>query len=293
MMTPAFDATGMQDWIGRSMSVADQVTAFPINALSATLDREDPQASDGTAVPPLWHWLYFLPIHRSQELRHDGHVKGGEFMPPIPLPRRVWAGSRFEWNLENPLKVGDRATRVSRIASITSKSGRTGELAFVKVVHEFGNASGLCLTNEHLSAFRGAARPDAPTSAPEAAETKAAWHRAITPDELLLFRYSALTFNPHRIHYDWPYATGQEGYPTLLVHGPLIATLLADLLRRNAPDARVRSLELKSVLPSFVRRTLHLRGEPEGEQVRLWAADDTGALTMTASAQLAKRHVNR
>ena len=273
-------------WIGRTRTVHDQITAFPLNALSGTLDREDPQAADGTPVPPLWHWLYFLPIYRSHETRHDGHAKGGDFMPPIPLPRRVWAGSKFTWEAGNPLKVGDKATRVSRIASITPKKGKTGELVFVKLVHEFHNERGLCFTNEHLSAFRGAAKEEGAKSEPVAADGAAVWHRELVPDSVLLFRYSALMFNSHRIHFDWPYATREEKYPTLLVQGPLIATLLMDHLRRNAPQAVVRSLEFKAVRPSFVDRPMHLRGQPDGSKVRLWASDDEGRLTMSALADI-------
>jgi 3-methylfumaryl-CoA hydratase len=276
----------LEAWLGRTSTVHDEITAFPLNALAATLDREDAPAVAGTPVPPLWHWLYFLPTHRPHEIRHDGHARGGDFMPPIPLPRRVWAGSKFTWNVENPLRVGDKATRISRIASITPKTGKTGELVFVTVIHEFHNAAGLSFTNEHHSAFRGAAKPGGGTSDPIAANIDAAWHRELLPDSVLLFRYSALMFNSHRIHYDRPYATREEGYPALLVHGPLIATLLLDLLRRNAPGAAARSLEFKAVHPSFVDRTLHLRGQPDADKVRLWASDDEGRLTMTASAEI-------
>lgn len=276
----------LEGWVGRSSTVHDEITAFPLNALAATLDRDDAPAIAGTPVPPLWHWLYFLPTYRPHQIRHDGHAHGGELMPPIALPRRVWAGSKFTWNVENPLRVGDKTTRISRIASITPKAGKTGELVFVTVVHEFHNAAGLSFVNEHHSAFRGAAKPGASTSDPIAADTDAAWHRELVPDSVLLFRYSALMFNSHRIHYDWPYASREEGYPTLLVQGPLVATLLLDLLRRNAPDAAVRSLEFKAVRPSFVDTRLHLRGQPDGNKVRLWASDDTGRLTMTASADI-------
>ncbi len=276
----------LQAWLGRSRTVHDHITAFPLTALAATLDIDEPPAVTGTPVPPLWHWLYFLPVFRPHEIRADGHAHGGEFMPPIALPRRVWAGSKFVWNAGNPLRVGDRATRISRIDSITQKEGRAGKLAFVKVVHEFHNDRGLSLTNEHDSAFREAPRAQHPQSEPIAADIEAAWQRALIPDSMLLFRYSALMFNAHRIHYDQAYATAAEGYPNLLVQGPLTATLLADLLRRNAPGAVVRSLELRAVRPSFVGRRLHLRGEATGNRVRLWAADDEGWLTMTAFATL-------
>lgn len=270
-------------WIGRSRTAHDEISAFPVNALAATLDRDDALAVAGTAVPPLWHWLYFLPIFRPGDMRRDGHMQGGDFMPPIPLPRRVWAGSQFDWNAANPLRVGDRATRTSRIGSITRKEGKSGELVFVKLIHEYHNAQGLCFTNEHLSAFRGEPKGEA-KAAPALADTAAQWQRTLVPDTAMLFRYSALMFNAHRIHYDAPYATKEEHYPAVLVQGPLIATLLLDLLQRQAPGASVRRLEFKAVRSAFVDRPLQLRGQPEGQQVRLWAADEEGRLVMSALA---------
>lgn len=271
-------------WIGRATRMQDDITAFPINALSATLDRDDPQAAAGTPVPPLWHWLYFLPIFRPGEMRRDGHLQGSDLMPPIPLPRRVWAGSKFSWNSDNPLRVGDRATRISRIDSITQKTGSSGELVFVKLIHEFHNATGLAFVNEHLSAFRGETRGERAKAEPAVAEQVSLWHRELVPDAALLFRYSALMFNAHRIHYDTPYATQEENYPAILVQGPLLATLLVDLLRRNAPEATLHNLEFKALRSAFVDRPLHLRGQPEGRQVRLWATDEEGRLVMSALA---------
>lgn len=278
-----------QDWIGKSIRVTDEITAFPLSALSATLGRNDPPAERGKIVPPLWHLLYFLPRYRPDEMRHDGHAAGGEFMPPIKLPRRMSAGSRFEWNNANPLRVGDVATRVSRIASITPKIGKSGDLIFVKVVHEFSNAGGLSFINEHTSVYRGAPKPGNP-SASSSKEgpvlPEASWQRQLTPDEILLFRYSALTFTAHRIHYDWKYATEKEGYPTILVHGPLIATLLLDLLRTERPGAAIRSFEFKAVRPMFAGRLMTLNGRQEGNEVSLWSQNETGALGMSAKVEL-------
>ena len=277
-----------QDWIGKSITATDEITAFPLSALSATLGRSDPPAERGTVVPPLWHLLYFLPKYRPDETRHDGHAIGGEFTPPIKLPRRMWAGSRFEWNNANPLRVGDSATRISRIASITPKTGKSGELIFVKLVHEFSNAAGLSFVNEHTSVYRSAARPgDSSASSKDApALLEAHWQRELTPDEVLLFRYSALTFNAHRIHYDWKYATEKEGYPTVLVQGPLIATLLLDLLRRECPGVAVRSLEFRAVRPMFADSLMRLNGRQDGNEVSLWSQNESGSLAMNAKAEL-------
>lgn len=286
MSTEYLNKADMKDWMSRTAVANDVITAFPLNALAATLDRDDPTATAGAAVPPLWHWMYFLPIFRSADTRPDGHGRGGEFMPPIDMPRRVWAGSKFIWNTDNPLRVGDSAKRVSRIASITPKQGKSGDMVFVKVIHEFHNEKGLCITNEHNAAFLGPAAPGKGPAPGVAVDSNTKWHRALTPDAVFLFRYSALTFNSHRIHYDWLHATRTEGYPTLLVHGPVQALLLADLIRRNAPGAVIESLEFKAVRNAFVDRPLHLRGRPDGGAVHLWAADDEGLVTMSATAHI-------
>ena len=278
----------LQSWSGRTETLSDDITAAPVRALSATLDRDDPAPVAGTVLPPLWHWLYFLPHHRQSEIGPDGHAQRGGFLPPVPLPRRMWAGGRLQWELSNPLKVGDVVRRISRIASVTHKAGRTGDLLFVLVQHEVRNAQGLALTEEHDIVYRAAAQPGDPVPSPTAAETGAAWQRVVTPDDVLLFRYSALTFNGHRIHYDRRYVTEVEGYPGLIVHGPLIATLLVDLVRRQAPAAVLKSFSFKALRPTFDLHPFQLNGQPseDGKSVRLWAQDHEGWLTMQASAEL-------
>ena len=279
----------LQGWVGKTETLADTVTAVPVRALSATLDLAVPEALPGTALPPLWHWLYFLPLHRQSELGRDGHARLGGFLPPVPLPRRMWAGGRLRWVQGNPVAVGDAVRRESRIASITHKAGRTGDLMFVLVRHEIHNARGLAITEEHDIVYRAAARPDDPVPSPVAADRGAAWQREIRPDDVLLFRYSALTFNGHRIHYDRRFVTQEEGYPGLVVHGPLIATLLADLVRRHAPAAFMRSFDFKAVRPTFDLHPFQVNAQPsaDGKTVRLWSHDHEGWLTMQATAELA------
>jgi 3-methylfumaryl-CoA hydratase len=279
----------LQTWVGKTETVADTVTAAPVSGLSATLDRDDPLPVPGTTLPPLWHWLYFLPQQRQSLLGPDGHALRGGFLPPVPLPRRMWAGGRLQWLAGNRLVVGDSVKRISRIESVTHKAGRTGDLLFVLVKHAMHNANGLALTEEHDIVYRAAAQASDPVPAPVAAEQGAAWQREITPDDVLLFRYSALTFNGHRIHYDRKYVTEVEGYPGLIVHGPLIATLLVDLLRRNAPDSFVKSFNFKAVRPTFDLHPFRVSGQPsaDGKTVQLWAQDHEGWLTMQATAELA------
>jgi len=276
-----------EDWIGREETRCDIVTQWPLEALAATLDRGDPPPRAGDLVPPLWHWLYFLPTERQSELGRDGHPQRGGFLPPIALPRRMWAGSRFEFH--HPLRVGDAVTRLSRIVSIQEKQGRSGALVFVVVRHEVNSPAGLALTEEHDIVYRGPAADLEVRATTTTAATGAAWELTIYPDDVLLFRYSALTFNGHRIHYDRRYCTETEGYPGLVVHGPLIATLLLDLLRRNVPDAVVTRFQFRAVSPLFDTAPFVVCGTPDGKTVSLWAKQASGDLAMTASASLAAR----
>jgi len=279
------DTEHLRQWIGRREQRADEVTAAPLAALSATLDRDDPAPPPGSDVPPLWHWLYFLPMARASEIGPDGHPKRGGFLPPVALPRRMWAGGRLEFH--HPLQVGDEVTRTSTIRSVETKSGRSGDLVFVTVRHEIANARGVAISEEHDIVYRDAPAPDAPAPPPQAAPMDAAFAREIVPNDVLLFRYSALTFNGHRIHYDRKYVTEVEGYPGLIVHGPLIATLLLDLLRRQQPDAVVKRFSFKALRPTFDLNAFSVCGRPDGERrFALWARDHAGWLTMQASAEI-------
>jgi 3-methylfumaryl-CoA hydratase len=274
----AIDIAHLQQWIGKTETRSDQVTLTPIAALSATLDRDDPPPRPGDPLPAPWHWLYFLPLHRQSELGPDGHPERGGFLPPVPLPQRMWAGNRLEFH--RPLRVGESLTRTSRIEKVQYKEGRSGPLVFVLVRHEIANADGLALTEEHDIVYRGPSRAsDAPP-----APAVAAWERTVHPDDVLLFRYSALTFNPHRIHYDRRYTTQVEGYPGLVVHGPLIATLLVDLQRRNLPASQVSRVAFRAVSPLFDTAPFSVCGQPEdGKSVRLWAKNSAGGLAMEAT----------
>ena len=276
----------LTSWIGRSETVHDCLGPTPVLALAATLDHAPAPVAAGMALPPLWHWLYFLPLHRASEIGPDGHAKRGGFLPPVPLPRRMWAGSQFEFH--SPLRVGDAVARRSTIADVTVKHGRTGPLVFVKVKHElFANgAAAPALTEFHDIVYREAKQAGDVEPPPVPAPTGAPWQRGLLPDDVLLFRYSALTFNGHRIHYDRRYVTEVEGYPGLIVHGPLIATLLMDLLRREAPEADVAAFRFKAVRATFDGRPMQVNGRREGNEVKLWAQDHEGWLTMDAVATL-------
>jgi 3-methylfumaryl-CoA hydratase len=279
------DVESLRKWIGRRESYTDCVTPTPVAALAATLDRDDALPRTGDGLPPLWHWLYFLPIHRASELGPDGHVRRGGFLPPVPLPRRMFAGGRFRF--ERPLRVGDAITRESRVLDVTSKVGRHGQLVFVVVRHEISGPGGLALTEEHDIVYREGAPPAGAAAAPLAAPGTAVWRREVAVDQVMLFRYSALTFNGHRIHYDRRYATEVEGYPGLVVHGPLIATCLVELLRQHLPDAALKCLAFRAVSPLFDVAPFVVCGRPDDDRtVRLWATDAAGALAMEAMGTL-------
>ena len=274
-------------WIGKTETVTDTITATPYAALSATLDRDPEEPPAGTPLPPLWHWLYFLPLYRQSEVGPDGHAQRGGFLPPVPLPRRMWAASQLEF--KRPLRLGDAIRRVSTITDVSEKSGRTGALVFVKVRHEIraNDEASPAIVEFHDIVFREAPK-DVDVSPPRVAPAQSRWQRRVVPDAVLLFRYSALTFNAHRIHYDRKYVTGVEGYPGLVVHGPLIATLLLDLLREKLSDATVRRYEFRAVRPLFDTNAFDVCGEParDGRSVRLWAKDHEGSLAMDATAEI-------
>ena len=286
------DKVNLLDWVGRSETLEDTATPTPFAALSATLDWPatitNARPAPGTPLPPLCHWLYFLPIPQQSEIGADGHPRRGGFLPPVALPRRMWAGSDFEFH--DPLQIGDALARTSIIVDVKEKSGRTGNLIFVRVKHEIrrNGMPAVALTEHHNIVYRDAAKPDDVAPPPVAAPAEFAWRREIKADDVLLFRYSALTFNGHRIHYDRKYVTEVEGYPGLIVHGPLIATLLMDLLRREQPEARVRRFEFKAVRPIFDINPFAVHGQPsaDGKTVRLWGRDHAGWLTMDATATL-------
>jgi 3-methylfumaryl-CoA hydratase len=278
----------LRQWVGTEQKSDDVLTPVPAAALAATLDYEPQQPNAGDPLPPLWHWLYFLPLYPISRSGPDGHSARGEFLPPVPLPRRMWAGSRFEF--QHPLRIGATVSRVSRIADVSAKQGRSGPLVFVAVRHTISDADGIALTEEHDIVYRENAAPGASPAPPQLAEVNAEWSREIEPSPVLLFRYSALTFNSHRIHYDRRYVTETEGYPGLVVHGPLIATLLLDLLRRNLTEATVTRFSFRAVRPLYDNAPFTVCGMPDADAkiVRLWAKDVDGWLAMDATATLAR-----
>ncbi len=280
------DIAKLAAWIGRQETANDTITLAPPAALSATLDRDDPRPAAGDALPPLWHWLFFTPLHRQSDIGPDGHARRGGFLPPVELPRRMWAGGRLQFGA--PLRIADSVRRTSTIADVSMKDGRSGPLVFVRVRHEITSSSGGSLTEENDIVYRGAPAPGDSAPPAKPAPAGAVWRRDIAPDDVLLFRYSALTFNSHRIHYDRRYATEVERYPGLVVHGPLIATLIADLLRRQTMRP-MRAFNFRAVSPLFDIAPFAICGAPnaDGTAARLWAQNASGGLAMEADATFA------
>ena len=278
------DLEKLKEWIGQKETAVDYVTVPTVHRLAATLDLDYPIPKLGDALPVGWDTIFFPRVVRHTQAGPDGHPARGDFLPPVPLPRRMFAGRRIRF--ESGLRVGDEIKRESTIKGVTIKQGRTGQMVFVTVQIEIASPRGLAVTEEQDIVYREAPEPGAPPPAPQPAPARAAWSSTVTPDELMLFRYSAITFNGHRIHYDHPYVTGTEGYPGLVMNGGLTTLLTGELARLNSkrPLAAIAS---RNVRPMFANRPITFGGEPsaDGKTAKLWAADDTGALALTADAE--------
>ena len=281
------EADRLEDWIGRSESRSGYAHGALADVLAATLDRDDPVYEPGVPLPHGWHWLCFAEAVKLSDTGHDGHPRTGGFMPPVPLPRRMWAGNRMQFLA--PIRAGEVLARKSTIADVRLKSGAGGRLCFVTVRHEISNASGLATVEEHDVVYREADKPGAPQAKPRPAPARAVWSRIVTPSPVLLFRFSALTMNSHRIHYDRTFAVEQEGYPGLVFHGPLTMILLMDLFRRALPQAGLEKFSVRATAPLYDDRPFELQGAPgEGGEAQLWALTPDGHLAMQAKAKYAQ-----
>jgi 3-methylfumaryl-CoA hydratase len=278
------EGINLQDWVGRTQTVTDLIAPFPVAALEASLDRDGPAPKMGDVLPPLYHWLYFLGTAATEALDVDGHPKRGDFLPPVTLPRRMWASSDIRF--EGDLHIGDMVSQTSTIESI-AETGRTGPLVFVNLRHEVTGPSGLCVVDRQTVVYREMPPKDASTPPAKPAPTDEAFHRVVSPSAALLFRYSALIFNAHRIHYDHPYTTEVEGYPGLVVHGPLLATLLSDLVRRNTGDRGLAAFQFRAMSPVFDDADFTVCGRSDGDKdMQLWAKNAGGGLCVQAQASL-------
>ena len=277
-------------WIGRTSEAEDIATASALHRLAALLDYERPPWRE-RAVPPLGHWLYFLPAARHSTLAVDGHTRHGEFLPPTRLPRRMWAGGRIEFL--RPIPIGAAIRRTSTVSDVASKRGASGELLFVTLRHQIRVGSELALSEEQDIVFcerpaAGQPFPSRPAAAEKSppAEPSATSRRSLSLGPVELFRFSALTFNAHRIHYDRDYARNDEGYPGLVVHGPLIALLLVDQFLRSAPAAPISRLSYRARSPLFEHQRFELCAQISAPRARLWAVGPRGEQAMQAEIEL-------
>ena len=274
------------DYVGRTETRTDIVDPVVIRGLSATLDIDQAAVAPGGVLPPLWHWMLFQDWVPGAGLGIDGHPKRGGFLPPVhDLPRRMWAGGRVRFIA--PLHAGEAINRTSTILSVEEKSGGSGRLVFVTVQHAISGPNGAAIEEEHDIVYRGAegAAVKAAESAPP--PPAGAFTATVHPDPVLLFRYSALTANGHRIHYDLDYVTQEEGYPGLVVHGPLQATWMADIVREYRPGARIANFSYRGRRPAFHQNSMTLVGYEAGGKLRLETRDHAGAICMSAEAVLA------
>ena len=273
-----------QAWIGKQSSTSALVTAYQADALTATLDRDDPPYKEWDVIPPGWHLFYIREVVKLRDTAEDGHPKRGDFLPPIDLPRRMWAGTRATYH--KPIHVGENISNVTTIESVTPKVGKTGQLVFLKLKNEISGEDGLATTELQDVVYREEAQPGVAAPEPPPPPGEAVWKRTIHPSSVLLFRYSALTMNSHRIHYDRTYVTEVEKYPGLLVHGPLTFTLLLDLFRRENTDKTLKSFSVRAVSPIYDTHDFVVEGSPDGENAAtLWALNHEGRLAMSAEAK--------
>lgn len=271
-----------QEWKPQARVLNDVITRWPVEALAATLDSQAP--ATGEALPPGWHWAYFLEAVTPDLIGIDGHPQRGNFLPPIEhLPRRMYAGGVLRWF--RPLRIGADATRTSEVTRIEEKLGRTGPLVFITVVHTIRADGERCIEETQNLVYRAAAEPGvaAPKSTPVPAEPE--WSRLVRPDPVMLFRYSAITFNGHRIHYDAPYVREVEGYPDLIVHGPLMATLLLETLRHEGGMVCPVEFRFRALRPMFANTPIRAEGRSTATGAELWIRGPEGGLAMHAEAE--------
>jgi len=278
------DFERLKKWIGKKESAVDYVTIPAVQRLAATLDRDDPLPKLGDALPVGWHSILFPRIARHAQIGADGHPQRGDFLPPVPLPRRMFAGKRI--TIRAALRVGDEVRRESTIKDVSLKQGRTGQMVFVTVTTDISSPRGVAISEEQDIVYREDPAPNTPPPAAQPAPNNAAWQQTVTPDPVMLFRYSALTFNGHRIHYDHPYVTQVEGYPDLVMNGALTTLFVFELAREHAATP-LKYLSSRNVRPMFVNRPLVVCGKPaaDGKSAKLWVMDDEDALALSATAE--------
>ena len=286
-MTTTLGLDDLRSHIGRTQVATDHLHAGPANFLRLALGRPEPELREGDVLPPAWLALYFLPRVASAALRPDGSPQDTGVVPSMPLPRRMFAGERVRFH--GALRIGETVRRETRLADISLKQGGTGTLVFATVTSRVFGTDGAALEDERRTVFREEVKTGERNQAPrrEPAPTDVPWRRRVTPDPVLLFRFSALTFNSHRIHYDRPWAMEVEGYPGLVVHGPLTTTLLIDFARDQNPGRRIVAYTTQARAPLFDTAPFELHGRPTAPgRCELWAVTPEGTVAMSAEVEL-------
>jgi 3-methylfumaryl-CoA hydratase len=282
-MSDTVDLDHLRQWIGRGHEVSDTVTAQLVKGLRATLFQEIGEPKTGDAAPFTTHWCLGQAVYPMSELGPDGHPTRGGFLPPVPLPRRMWAGGELEFL--DTLRVGDVAKRTSRISDVTMKTGSTGMLCFVSVVHEVTTPRGVAIRERQDIVYRDVSTAPQTAPAKPAAAPPVAQHREThVSDPVLLFRYSALTFNGHRIHYDRDYVTKVEGYPGLIFHGPLQATFIVELAAKLHGGLPPKKLSYRGLQPLFEGSEFSINANTSDNGMELWIANAAGQPTMKGTA---------
>lgn len=282
-MSDKLDIDHLRQWIGRTQKASDIVTAQLVKALRATLFMDIGNPANGDAAPFTTHWCLAQPVAPMNELGPDGHPARGGFLPPVPLPRRMWAGGQLEFL--DALRVGDDVTRSSRIADVTLKTGSTGALCFVTVDHTITTGRGVAIRERQDIVYRDVTPAGTQKAPAAAASGPAAQHREThMADPILLFRYSALTFNGHRIHYDRDYVTKVEGYPGLIFHGPLQAALLVEFAAKLHGGNAPKTFSYRGVQPLFDGAEFSVNADNGAREMAVWTANADGIPTMKATA---------
>jgi 3-methylfumaryl-CoA hydratase len=273
-------------WIGKTRITTDTISTGQLAKIAATFDRPAPSTDPGQTLPPGWHWAYFAEITPLSGIGRDGHQALGEFLPPITLPRRMWASG--DLRITKPLSIGETVEKTSTILSVEEKMGRSGKLVFVRVGHDFSGNMGADMHEEHQIVYRDAPAPNAPAPTPLIPSHTPDVSHTLSASTVQLFRYSAITFNSHRIHYDVDFCRDQEGYDGLIIHGPLTATLLMDLAQKQAPGKQLKTFTFRAISPltHIHEFSIHATNAENG-QVSVWASNHHGELAMTAEAELA------
>ena len=293
----------LEQWVGRTQTVTDSISPVQVRQMAATLDDAARMKNPSLSLLPAgWHWLYFNPMEVQSKLGEDGHPARGDFLPPVELPRRMWAGSRLEWT--RVFSVGVDVSKKSEIIKVSRKTGRSGEMVFVTVAHVYSDMQGILLREEHDIVYRDSQSPAEKSALAEVAARVTQWQaaapvfertgqqtKAVTADAVMLYRYSAATFNGHRIHYDVDYCRDVEGYPGLVVHGPLIATLLLGYVENDiTPGRRIRSFEFRANRPTFDFGGFHLHAstkDGDANTLQVWATNNVGEVGIDGIITLA------